>query len=340
MHYFSVSSKGLASAVAIALGLGASSAMALQQVAPMSAASGGTEYNTTSNKALVPTNGTLTFFGLYSDDNANPESGLGLKVKYDGTKLTNVQITEEYQKCRIAAAQKQNDAAANAQVVMGWIDTSIRTAGAVGWPNTADTAGGVVTSVCLNPGSLNSGGDLSGTPAATSGTPLKLFKITAQWAGSPAVGAETQVDLISDGNYSYSGGTPGFTNKSFIVQAAAAPLCNLDVDNSGTRTAFVDGVLIVRHLLNLQGATLTNGVTITGTRNQPADLTNFMAGINWDMTGAGSQSAFRDGVILTRLMLGIPNTTLLNGVTIPPGATFQTAAAIRANVNSKCGTTF
>jgi hypothetical protein len=65
-----------------------------------------------------------------------------------------------------------------------------------------------------------------------------------------------------------------------------------------------------------------------------------MAGINWDMTGAGAQSAFRDGIILVRLMLNIPDATLLNGVTIPAGATFQTAAQIRANVNSKCGTTF
>jgi hypothetical protein len=47
-----------------------------------------------------------------------------------------------------------------------------------------------------------------------------------------------------------------------------------------------------------------------------------------------------DGLILTRLMLGLPNSALLNGITVPADAQFRDAQAIRANVNSLCGAIF
>lgn len=297
---------------------------------------GGASINLTTQ--AVPAGSTFTFYGMYTDGTAGAESGLGLKVKYNPAHLTNLIVSEEYTKCRIAAAQVQPLTPSTAQAVMGWVDTSIRTAGAVGWPDLADTAGGGATTACLNPGAIN-----TDTTAGTAAAPgQKLFKVTATMAaGCTSAAACTSTVLFdSEGNFSYATTPSGFDNKSFTINGAAAPTCNLDVDNSGGTSAFVDGILVVRHLLNLSGATLTNNVAITGTRNVPADLTTFMSGINFDMSGAGSASAFRDGIILVRLMLNIPDTTLLNGVTIPVGATFQTAAQIRANVNAKCGTTF
>lgn len=230
MHKFKFSAKGMiqaASAAAVALGL-SGLATAVQVVAPSLTATGASINGSTQS---VGAGSTFTFFGLYSDDNANPESGLGIKVLYNGTHLTNATITEEYTKCRIAAAQVQDGATATAKAVMGWIDTALRptgvagtATGAVGWPNLADlTSGG-----CLNPGNINgaaNAGDNAGAPAATAAAPLKLFRFTATMAPScttPAACTST-VQIVSEGNFSYAGSSPNFTNQSFTVQGAAAP---------------------------------------------------------------------------------------------------------------------
>jgi hypothetical protein len=349
MHKFKFLAKGMFSAVSaatVALGL-TSLASATQVVAPSLTPTGASINGSTQS---VGAGTTFTFYGLYSDDNTNPESGLGVKVLYNGQHLTNATITEEYTKCRIAAGQVQDGTTTTAKAVMGWIDTALRptgvvgtATGAVGWPNLADlTSGG-----CLNPGNINgaaNAGDNAGAPAATSGTPLKLFRFNATMAASCTSSAtcSSTVQIVSDGNFSYAGGSPGFTNQSFTVQGAAAPLCDLDIDGSGARQAFVDGVLLARALLGVTGASLTANVSFPGTatRTTPAAVSAFIAANNYDIDGSGTQQAFVDAVILTRLMLGVSNTTLLNGITFPPSATITTAAAIRANVNSKCGTSF
>ena len=188
------------------------SADAAQTVTPSSSPTGGTDY--TNSTQAVPSNGSFTFYGVYSDNTGTPESGLGLKLKYDGTKI-NVAVIEEYTKCRIAASQPQNVGAANAQIVMGWIDTSVRTGGAVGWPDLADTVGADVTAACLNPSGNTE-------TAAASAAGLKLFKGVVSWVGTPAVGTTALITHDAEGNFSYANASPSFTNKSFTVQAVAA----------------------------------------------------------------------------------------------------------------------
>jgi hypothetical protein len=230
MHKFKFLAKGMFSAVSaatVALGL-TSLAGATQVVAPSLTPTGASINGSTQS---VGAGSTFTFYGLYSDDNTNPESGLGVKVLYNGQHLTNATITEEYTKCRIAAGQVQDGTTTTAKAVMGWIDTALRptgvvgtATGAVGWPNLADlTSGG-----CLNPGNINgaaNAGDNAGAPAATSGTPLKLFRFNATVAASctSSAACSSTVQIVSDGNFSYAGGTPGFTNQSFTIQGAAAP---------------------------------------------------------------------------------------------------------------------
>ncbi len=203
------------SGAAIATALFAFSANAVQTVDPFTAASGGTNLHGTTIQKNVSQ--PVVFYGIYSDNSAGAESGLGLKVLYDATKLTNVTITEEYTKCRIAAAQKQEDVPATSQVVMGWIDTAIRPSGvvasadgSVGWPDAADlTTGG-----CLNPGSINT------DTAAASSSALKLFKFSATTAANFT--GSTVVTLDAGQNYSYASASPGFTQKSFTVQFNAS----------------------------------------------------------------------------------------------------------------------
>ena len=206
---------------------------AMQIVEPRLTVGGLTIANSTQS---VPAGSTFTFYGFYSDDSGvtatnttGAESGLGLKVKYNGLHLTNVSITEQYTKCRIAAAQypASNSPAttpsATDQAVMGWIDTAVRPTGAaasangsVGWPDLIDQAS---TGQCLNPGNINS------DTAAVAPSELKLFKFTATMApGCTSPGACTStVTFDSEGNYSYASGSPGMATKTFSIAGAAAP---------------------------------------------------------------------------------------------------------------------
>lgn len=210
----SVMYSGLVSLTVVA----AMSAQALQTVDPKLSLAGASINGSTQ---AVPAGTTFTVYGVYSDDSTNPESGLGLKVKYNGTHLTGVTISEEYTKCRIAVADVQNPTTATAQAVMGWIDTAIRpngvvgsATGAVGWPDLADLASGG----CLNPGSINT------DTAAAAATGLKLFKMTGTMAlGCQSVACTSTVTFDSEGNYSYANAGAGFTNKSFTIVGAPAP---------------------------------------------------------------------------------------------------------------------
>ena len=186
---------------------------ALQTVDPRLSVAGASIATTTQT---VPAGSTFTFYGVYSDDSAvtlsnstGAESGLGLKVKYNGLHLTNVSITEQFTKCRIAAAQypasnsPPTAPTATDQAVMGWIDTAIRPSGStasadgsVGWPDLADLG----TGGCLNPGAINT------DTAAAAPSGLKLFKFTATMASSctSAAACTSAVTFDSEGNYSYA----------------------------------------------------------------------------------------------------------------------------------------
>ena len=295
----------------------------------------------------VPAGSTFSFFGVYSDDSTGAESGLGLKVKYNGLHLTNVNITEQYTKCRIAAAQfpagntPPTTPTATDQVVMGWIDTAIRpngvvgtATGAVGWPDLADLG----TGGCLNPGSINT------DTAAAAPTGLKLFKFTATMAPScTSVGAcASTVEFNSDGNYSYAGAAPGMPVKTFNIVGAAAPTCNLDVDGSGgAPTASIDGLLIKRALNSfIPAANILIGITLPGTatRLTGADIRAYVLGLgnvlDVDTNGTATPAASVDGLLIQRaLNTFISSASVTTGVTTP-----ASGSQVRTYLNTNCGT--
>jgi len=213
-----------AQAVPLALvSLVASTAMATQTVTPYTAATGGSAITA----ATVPAGTVFTFFGRYEvlAGSTGNESGLGLKVKYDLTKFSNVAVDQVYTKCMIAAPDKQETVPATSQIVFGWIDTSIRRTatvpnGVVGWPATADPAAPGAADGCLNPGSIV-------VDQAGVAPPVSLFRV--QMTTLPGfTSGTTTVNLVSDGNYSYAGTTPGFTDKSIVLTGAAAPTIALN----------------------------------------------------------------------------------------------------------------
>jgi hypothetical protein len=340
MHKSKFSLKGLAAAsvVAGAAFVFSGASLAVQTVTPSSSASGTPDLNGTT--VQVPSNGSYTFYGVYSDNQSGAESGLGLKLNYNNG-VINIAISEEYTKCRIAPAQNQtpvSPATGPSKWVFGWIDTSIRRTngtpnGQVGWPDVADPT--------------SPDGCLAITPANTdtgagSATAQKLFKGVVTWVGTPTVGTNATIGFDDDGNFSYASGTPGFTDKSFTVQAAAPSVCNLDVDGSGgSPTAGVDGLLIKRALNSfIPAANITIGVTFPGsaTRTVGADIRAFVTAqgnvFDVDTNGSSAPTAGVDGVLIQRAL----NTFITSAAVTTGVTTTATGAQVRTYLNNNCGT--
>jgi hypothetical protein len=127
----------------------------------------------------------------------------------------------------------------------------------------------------------------------------------------------------------------GGTCSTQPVQAS----CGIDVKGSGTAAAIPDGLLILRYLLGFRGAALTDSLSIVPPRNITAEIESFLADNDYSAVGT-TASANVDGLILLRLLQGVPDAALLNGISLPVSAVYRSAADIRANVNARCGTTF
>jgi hypothetical protein len=126
-----------------------------------------------------------------------------------------------------------------------------------------------------------------------------------------------------------------------IGTAGVAANCVLDVDGDLRLTPDVDGVLLLRYLLGFRGSALTQGVTLAGARNNATAITNFIGTASaFDVFGRTPPQAMNDGIVLMRILSGMPDAALLNGVTVPVGAQYATASAVRGFVNGKCGTQF
>ena len=97
--------------------------------------------------------------------------------------------------------------------------------------------------------------------------------------------------------------------------------CRLDMDGDGTFSTPVDGLLLVRHLLNISGPPLVGGIAsfpAGATRTTPSDLSNYMASLNLDIDGGGgTPEAATDGMIVLRAMLGITGAAVTAGLPIP-----------------------
>ena len=126
-----------------------------------------------------------------------------------------------------------------------------------------------------------------------------------------------------------------------MFTSTTAPIvCNLDVIASGTPLPVPDGLLLLRYMLGFRGNGLMQGLSISGPRNAVADIEAFLSASDYSATGTAGKPASIDGMIFLRLLQGVPDSALLSGINVPAGATFRDAAAIRANVNARCGTTF
>jgi hypothetical protein len=136
-------------------------------------------------------------------------------------------------------------------------------------------------------------------------------------------------------------GTEASVEVSSLVLSGAA-VCDLDIDADGSMTVARDGALLLRYLLGFRGATLSDGLGISDTNAAQAIADYVGSAVQFDVFGRTSPAptATQDGLVLLRLMLGMPDDALLNGIGSPAGALFATGSTVRSNVNAKCGTRF
>jgi hypothetical protein len=126
-------------------------------------------------------------------------------------------------------------------------------------------------------------------------------------------------------------------------QAAVSGLANaclLDVDGNGTVDALTDGLMILRAMFGLTGASVTNGAVGTGaTRTTWAAVQPMIHYPALDLDGNGATDALTDGLILLRAMFGLTGAAATNGA-LGQGASRAGWADIRAYLNARCGTNF
>ncbi len=173
--------------------------------------------------------------GVGQTQTAN-ESGLGLKVQYDSTKFdpvvvydingvqTSTSISNLNTKCMIASPSDQLVSGNTREVVFGWIDTSIRAGGAVGWLGTADPAAPGTAGGCLNPGSPGIVTEQGAFDAVAA--PVTLFRMGLRSKPTFNGGAgnvSTNVVITTAGNISFANTGNVDTNKTILINAAPAP---------------------------------------------------------------------------------------------------------------------
>lgn len=128
-----------------------------------------------------------------------------------------------------------------------------------------------------------------------------------------------------------------------ITSITTRPPPTLDVNGDGSANS-TDTLLVLRYLLGYRGAALVAGVTLGAGRPDASSVETFLRDTlaEYDLLGRSVPApvATIDGLILTRIMLGIPDAALLTGINLPAGTQFNSASLIRGNVNTVFGTTY
>ncbi|MFN3629246.1 MAG: hypothetical protein ACK4XK_04170 [Casimicrobiaceae bacterium] len=122
------------------------------------------------------------------------------------------------------------------------------------------------------------------------------------------------------------------SGQDFTARLVSSLSCTLDVDNNGLIEAQIDGQAIIRHLFGISPASSAVMSGPCAQRVTASEQASFLASQNFDFDGGGLSPA-REGLVLLRLMLGVPGTQAVIG-------TGYSWSAIQSQINSACGTAF
>jgi len=119
--------------------------------------------------------------------------------------------------------------------------------------------------------------------------------------------------------------------------------CNLDISGDGL-TNGDDAILLLRYLAGFRGDALVAGIRLGSLRPTVVDVTLALSDTTqFDVFGRSpitSASLLLDGLVLSRLLLGFPESTVLAGIAIPQDAANQSTASLRTYINRRCNTAF
>jgi hypothetical protein len=110
----------------------------------------------------------------------------------------------------------------------------------------------------------------------------------------------------------------------------------LDLDDNGAYDALTDGLLALRDLFGLSGASLvTDAVGAGAQRATPAAIAQYVTDVlpRLDVDGNGQADALTDGLLVIRYLFGVRGASLVAGA-IGTGATRTTAAAVETYLQS------
>ena len=128
-----------------------------------------------------------------------------------------------------------------------------------------------------------------------------------------------------------------------LLALTVMPTCALGVSGNNAVSAGKDGVLLLRYLLGFRGDAMIAGSLLGPGRADAQAVEDFIGtGAQFDVFGrpTANATAMQDGLVLTRLMLGVPDAVLLTGISVPSDATYTSGSTVRANVNARCATSY
>jgi predicted peptidase len=215
----------------------------------------------------------------------------------------------------------------NSAAFWNWLFAQQRVSGGVALSGSAMlSSGGNVadgTVLCANPATGVSCGTTSGGNYSCS--------VPSGWSGTLHLQAGNS-NRVTAKRYA-SGITTAQTAQNYVVSPAISFPCNLDIDNNGLYEAGIDGLMVMRKLFGYTGAAQLVGTAgVCSQRTNPADTIAFLNSQNYNLNGSNVSSQ-QEGLILLRLMLGIPGAQAV-------AATGLTWNEVQSSINTTCGTNF
>lgn len=138
----------------------------------------------------------------------------------------------------------------------------------------------------------------------------------------------------------------GAVTRNFAAKAHADFPCNLDVDNNGLLEAATDGVVILRRLEGMSEGAMTGLAGTCAATTTNLGLFTAANPASFQVTGVAPALAITDGLLLVRVLQGITDAALTNGLVGRPGTTRDRWGngvndnQIKQWLNTTCGTDY